>query len=198
MPTKAKAKATSRASVNNLVKIVLNDRKARRRRRKTTRRTKRQAQSDQQMDLLTTLASRPPMRAVSQPDPAKQQNDLMTSSLLATNEAVVRALNNLNVPSYSTGFAPPPFPEAPTTLPEEESAPPETPAGKYAQQVRLARMFLVDNLDSIPTWKNKKKDIRYRASDIMDMAPNYVMKLATQTKSNIGPGGGQSLFMDEE
>lgn len=116
----SKARATSRATVNNLVKIVLADKKKRKRRR----RQKRQAKPDATIDLLTSLASKPSMRAVEQPkDDAgeKAQNKLITGSLVATNAGILKALNNLNTPAYSGGYAPP-NPLAKTTKAEPDAS----------------------------------------------------------------------------
>lgn len=110
---KAKAKSTSKASINNVVKIVLAEKRKRKtqRRKKTARRTR----EDDQMLLLHALSAKPHMREVKQPDPEKEQNKLIKSALLASNVGVISALNNLNTPSFTTGYAPPPFPEAPET-----------------------------------------------------------------------------------
>lgn len=122
--------AISKAQLKNVIKISINHEKKKRkhRRRKTTR--KRQA--DAQMDLITSLASKPSMRAVEQRrDDA--QNNLITSSLVATNAGIIQALNNLNTPAFSGSFAP----ENPFTapeIPEDPNAPPDTPAGKHAEK----------------------------------------------------------------
>ena len=99
MKRKTTAKATSRASVSNSIKIVLADRKKRR-----TRRRKRTTKSDSTMELLTALASRPSMRPV-QPlaQPEKEQNNLATSALVASNAGVIQALNNLSQATFLNG-----------------------------------------------------------------------------------------------
>ena len=125
----SKSTAISKAQLKNIIKISIGDKKTRkRRRRKNTTSTKKQKQADPQMDLLVSLASKPPMRAVVQPT-SEPQNQLIQNSILATNAQIVKALNDLNTPSYSTGFSPPTFPEAPTQLPPQTSTnPPATPA----------------------------------------------------------------------
>lgn len=191
-------KAISKAQLHNIIKISINDRKKRkaRRRRRTTRKT-------DQNDLLVALASKPQMREIRQPDPDKEgrklQNNLITSSLLATNAHIVNALNNIATPQYSTGYAPPnPF----NQQQEEENSPPatpaKTPAGKYAEKVRLARDFLLDNMDKIPVYKNKKKNIRYTAGDINGFTGPYIIKLATMTNKELEPYAVGDLFMDNE
>lgn len=186
MPTK-KTTAISRAQLKNIIKITIGDRKKRKSRRKKARRTR---QADQ-MDLLTALASKPMMREIKQDkDADREQNKLITSSLIASNAGVIQALNNLNVPSYTTGYAPPPFYQN-AARNEEEQAPPETPAGKYAEKVRLARQFLMNNLSHIPTKRT------YTAGEILDLAPTYVMNLATRTRKNIDPTGVEGLFIGD-
>lgn len=111
---KAKAKATSKSSIHNIIKIVLDQKKKRKTRRRTNR--ARRTREQDQMELLATLASKPSMREVKQPDPKAEQNELIKNALLASNVGVIRALNNLNQPTFSTGYAPPQFPEAVETI----------------------------------------------------------------------------------
>ena len=135
-----KAHAVSKAQLKNIIKISIGEKKKRKSRRRVRKRR------DDQMDLLVALASKPHMRAVNQPDPEKEQNKLMTSSLIASNARVVEALNNLATPGYTTGYAPPPFPSAPTS-PSPPPPPKEPQAPKSAKK---RPFFSVPPLDLSP------------------------------------------------
>lgn len=180
--------AISKAQLKNIIKITIGDKKKRKRRR---RKNTRKRQADAQMDLITSLASKPSMRAV---EPTKDdandraQNKLITGSLVATNAGILQALNNLNTPAYSGGFAPD-NPFVAPEIPEDPNAPPETPAGKYAEKVRRDREFLKQNIALIPFNK------MYSEEEIDNMAPNFVVRLATMTR-NRGGGSGGGLSYD--
>ena len=185
-----KAHAVSKSQLKNIIKITIGDR---RKKRKSRRRRARKPKGDAQMELLQALSSKPSMREIQQPKAddsnEKAQNQLITSSLLATNAGIIESLNNLNRPPYSNGRYTTDASLLPQT--EEDTAPPETPAGKYAAKVRVARQFLMNNLESIPT---KRK---YVAGDVMDMAPTFVMNLLTRTRNNMGLSAVGGLFQGE-
>ena len=152
----------------NTAKIVLGERK---RKRKTRRAKRASRQQSQQMELLETLASRPHMRAINQPqqpDPEKEQNQLVKQAMLASNIGVIQALNNLSERSFGGG----------ATFGTTRS--PTNPTGDRDMNTEdsssLDREFLLNNIDSIPL---KKKPTR---QTLWDYSPHILRGLRTKTE----------------
>lgn len=134
-----KSHSVSKAQLHNIIKISIGEKKKRKSRRRARKRNTRQ---DDQMELLQALSAKPYMRPIKQPDPEKEQNKLITSSLIASNAGVIQALNALATPGYTTGYAPPPFPSAPDTTtspPQQDEEAPASPAPKEPQAPRSAK-----------------------------------------------------------
>lgn len=101
MPTKNTA--ISKSQLKNIIKITIGDRKKKRKRRMN----RRKRQQTDQMDLIAALAAKPSMRAIQQDNKdAGLQNQLVSNSILSTKAEILRAVNDLGKPSFSTGYGP--------------------------------------------------------------------------------------------
>lgn len=200
-----KAHAVSKAQLKNIIKITIGDRKKKRKTHRRTNKARRTREQDQ-MDMLATLASKPPMRAIKQPDPEKEQNNLIKNALLASNVGVIQALNNLNRPAFTTGYAPPPFPEAQETI--------STQTGdvltiedmlKGLTPKKLERVYndLFNENRKFTNYKSGTiiKEIKSRSPNLIDLE-NVVNKIhLTDNEAGItsrrgGGGGRQTSLLD--